>query len=48
MRWEFDRFSMLYQGFVWGDPALECYQMTSQFNTLCANSFSQSRGRFFV
>ena len=37
-----------YQVSVWGDPALECYQMTSQFTTLCPNSFSQSRGRFFV
>jgi len=38
----------LYQEFVWVDPVPECYQMTSQLNTLCANSFSQSRGRFFV
>ena len=48
MRWEFDPFAVLYQGFAWGDPALECYQMTFQFTTLCPNSFSQSRDRFFM
>ena len=47
MRWEFDPFAVLYQVFAWGDPALECYQMTFQFTTLCANSFSQSRGQIF-